>query len=65
MAKCSFCESQIAQGTGKMYIKKEGKVLYFCGSKCEKNAIKLERKATKLKWTQASRKKRGKKGDRP
>ncbi len=60
--KCTFCEAQIAQGTGKMYVKKEGRVLYFCGSKCEKNAIQLERKPAKLKWTQTSRKQR-KKGD--
>jgi large subunit ribosomal protein L24e len=58
MARCSFCEETIKSGTGLMYVKSEGKVLFFCGRKCEKNMIKLGRKAVKLKWTRASRKKR-------
>ena len=59
MARCSFCEESIKQGTGKIYVKKEGKILNFCGMKCEKNMIKLERRPALFKWTRASRKARG------
>ncbi|MBU0615827.1 MAG: 50S ribosomal protein L24e [Nanoarchaeota archaeon] len=44
MVKCTFCGEQLERGTGKMYVQKDGKVLYFCSSKCEKNKIKLKRK---------------------
>ena len=52
MAKCSFCGETIEKGTGKIYVLKEGKALNFCGNKCEKNMLKLKRKARGLKWTQ-------------
>jgi len=48
--KCSFCDSEIEKGTGKLYIKKTGKMFYFCSSKCEKNQLKLKRKPLRLKW---------------
>jgi len=51
MVKCSFCGETLEQGTGKMYVLKEGKILYFCSMKCEKNMLKLKRKARNLKWT--------------
>ena len=38
-------------GTGKMYVKSDGTVLYFKNSKCEKNFIKLGRKPFATKWT--------------
>ena len=50
MAKCTFCNDQIEKGTGKIYVKKDGKILNFCSSKCEKNQIKLKRKPMKVKW---------------
>jgi len=50
MAKCSFCGDEIEKGTGKMFIKKDGKILNFCSSKCEKSLLKLKRKPTKVKW---------------
>ena len=49
--KCSFCGSEIERGTGKLYVRKDGSVLRFCSSKCEKNLLKLKRKARKFKWT--------------
>jgi large subunit ribosomal protein L24e len=52
MAKCSFCGETIEKGTGKMFVEKDGKILYFCSSKCEKNLNKLHRKARNFKWTQ-------------
>ena len=51
MVKCTFCGKEFAKGTGKMYIKADGKIFYFCSSKCEKNQIKHKRKARNLKWT--------------
>lgn len=50
--KCSFCQNNIEKGTGEMYVKKDGKVFYFCSNKCEKNMIKLKRKPRTTKWTQ-------------
>ncbi|MBW2999817.1 50S ribosomal protein L24e [Candidatus Woesearchaeota archaeon] len=51
MVKCSFCGHPIEKGTGKMFVKKDGKILYFCSNKCEKNMFKLKRKSRKVKWT--------------
>jgi len=51
LAKCSFCGYQIPQGTGKIFVKKEGKVLNFCSMKCEKNMLKLGRTPRHFKWT--------------
>lgn len=55
MAKCSFCSGDIPEGGGKIFAKNDGKVLWFCNSKCEKNA-RLGRKGKKTRWTQTSRK---------
>jgi len=51
--KCSFCQENIRPGTGKMLVKVDGKIIYFCSNKCEKNMLKLKRKARTLKWTKA------------
>jgi len=48
---CSFCGNEIEIGTGKMFVKRDGKILYFCSRKCEKNMIELKRNPRKLKWT--------------
>jgi large subunit ribosomal protein L24e len=55
MVKCSFCEKDIPKGTGKMYVKTDGKIFYFCSNKCEKNMLKHRRKARNLKWTETAR----------
>lgn len=51
MVNCSFCTKDIPRGTGKVYVKKDGRVLQFCSNKCEKNMVKLNRKPVKFKWT--------------
>ncbi len=51
MVNCSFCGKSIIPGTGKIFVQNTGKMLYFDGLKCEKNMLKLKRKAHKLKWT--------------
>jgi len=51
MAVCSFCGETLKRGTGKMFVKKDGKIFYFCSTKCEKNLLKLKRKPITTKWT--------------
>ena len=55
MPICSFCEKKFDY-SGKMYILKSSKILYFCGSKCEKNAIGLRRKGRDTKWVTKKKK---------
>jgi len=59
MVRCSFCENVIKPATGKMYVKKDGKVLYFCKNKCEKNTLKLKRKPSVQRWTKTFAKAKG------
>jgi len=49
--QCSFCRYEFVQGTGIMYVRGDGSILWFCSSKCRKNAINLKRDPRKLKWT--------------
>jgi len=54
--KCSFCNLEIEKGTGKMYIKTDGKIFYFCSKRCEKNLFKLGRDPARVKWVTKPRK---------
>jgi large subunit ribosomal protein L24e len=56
MVKCTFCGNELARGTGKMYVKKDGAIYYFCSMKCEKNLIKLKRKPIATRWSKLFRK---------
>jgi len=56
MVRCTFCGDNISKGTGKMFVKKDGKIFYFCSNKCEKNTFKLKRKPRTTKWTAEYRK---------
>jgi large subunit ribosomal protein L24e len=49
--KCTFCGTAIAQGTGKLYVRKDAKLIWLCSNKCEKNMMKLGRKARETTWT--------------
>ena len=51
MVKCTFCGEILKPGTGKMFVKKDAKILYFCSKKCEKNMLKLKRKPYNIKWS--------------
>ena len=53
--KCSFCSNTIEKGTGKTFVRKSGKLLHFCSTKCEKNLLKLNRKPRNVRWTQEFR----------
>jgi large subunit ribosomal protein L24e len=48
---CSFSGDEIEPGTGMMYVKKDGSVLWFKNSKARKNMMQLRRNARKVKWT--------------
>lgn len=56
MVECSFCGKAIPAGTGKMFVKTDGKVFYFCSMKCEKNMLKLGRKPRNVRWTNLAQK---------
>jgi len=60
MANCSFCGSVLTPGTGKLFAKNDGKLLYFCSSKCENNSQNLNRNPRNVRWTALGRKKLGK-----
>jgi len=53
MSKCSFCGRNIQRGTGVVFVRKTGKIIFFCSTKCQKNLIKLGRKPSKFKWTKS------------
>jgi len=59
--RCSFCKKDIEPGRGKMFVKKDGAVLYFCSSKCEKNMLKLKRAPRKVTWIRKKKKSQTKK----
>ncbi|MDD1713948.1 MAG: 50S ribosomal protein L24e [Methanoregulaceae archaeon] len=56
---CSFCGGAIDPGTGKMFVRKDGSIFYFCGSKCQNN-FRLGRAPRRVPWTLAGRKAMGK-----
>lgn len=51
MARCDFCKHVLEKGTGTMYVQTDGKVLWFCSMKCEKNLLKLNRNPRTTRWT--------------
>jgi len=51
MPRCTFCNESLKFGTGKMFVKKDGKIFYFCSNKCEKNMFKLKRKPITTRWS--------------
>ncbi len=48
---CSFCGNEFPPGTGAMYVKNDGTILWFCSSKCRKSSVELGRDARKVHWT--------------
>ncbi|MBI4149868.1 50S ribosomal protein L24e [Candidatus Woesearchaeota archaeon] len=49
--QCTFCGRNIPRGTGKIYVKTDGRIFYFCSNKCEKNLLKLNRNPRTSGWT--------------
>ncbi|MBI4173130.1 MAG: 50S ribosomal protein L24e [Candidatus Aenigmarchaeota archaeon] len=56
--KCSFCGGKLPATAGKMLVKNDGRLFYFCSAKCERNFL-LKRDSKKVRWTQAFRKLKG------
>jgi len=52
--ECDYCGGEIEPGTGTMLVQTDGTTLYYCSSKCEKNAD-LGRQPRDLNWTAAGR----------
>jgi len=50
--KCSMCKSNMPRGTGKMFVRNDGRIIYFCGSKCQKN-WNMGRGEKNLKWARS------------
>ena len=48
---CSFSGEEIEPGTGMMFVRTDGSVLWFKSSKTRKNHLQLQRNARKVKWT--------------
>ncbi|MDI6884323.1 MAG: 50S ribosomal protein L24e [Hadesarchaea archaeon] len=57
--KCSFCGGRVEPGSGLMFVRRDGTISFFCSSKCEHN-VWLGRKPHRVKWTERSRRLRGK-----
>jgi len=55
MPKCAFCSGKTPEARGKMFVRNDGKIFYFCNSKCHKN-WKLGREGKSVKWTKAFQK---------
>ncbi len=49
---CSFCGTDIEPGTGTLYVRNDGTILYLCSRKCRRNQLELKRRARRLKWTE-------------
>ncbi len=50
--KCSFCGSDIPVGSGIMYVKRNGTILWFCSRKCRVSMLEFHRDPRKFKWTE-------------
>lgn len=49
---CSFCGTDIEPGSGSVFVKNDGSLLYLCSSKCRRSQLILKRRARRLKWTE-------------
>ena len=50
MPRCSFCKKNYEFPYGMTYILNDGNIMYFCKSKCRKNALHLKRDNKKVNW---------------
>ena len=48
---CNFSGEEIEPGTGTMFVRRDGTVLWFKNSKARRNMLKLKRNPRKVKWT--------------
>lgn len=57
---CSFCGNDIEPGTGRMFIRRDGTVYFFCSSKCRRNLLDLGRTPRWTRWTLTYQRAKGK-----
>jgi large subunit ribosomal protein L24e len=50
MLKCIFCSKLQQPGKGVILAMNDGRILYFCSSKCKKN-FHMGRNPKKIKWS--------------
>ena len=55
MVKCVFCGREEYPHIGLHLIQNDGNIVYYCSSKCRKNALKLKRDRIKTRWTEGYR----------
>ena len=48
---CSFSGEEIEPGTGMMFVRRDGSIMWFKTSKARKSMVKLGRNVRKVKWT--------------
>ena len=48
---CNFSGDEIEPGTGMMFVRRDGSVLWFKNSKARKNMVILKRNSRRVKWT--------------
>ena len=48
---CTFSGEEIEPGTGMMFVRRDGSILWFKNSKARKNFVKFERNAKRFKLT--------------
>ncbi|MEM0173451.1 MAG: 50S ribosomal protein L24e [Sulfolobaceae archaeon] len=49
--RCSFCGHEIQPGTGLMYVRNDGTILWFCSRRCRVYMLQQRKDPKKLKWT--------------
>lgn len=54
--KDSFSGKEIPPGTGLIFVKKDGTIHYFAGTKTKRNFLKLKRNPNETRWTESYRK---------
>ena len=64
MVRCSFCRETIEQGTGKLFIKNDGRMFAFCGNTCQKHLFKLKHKPRNTRWTKVFVKEKKDRGEK-
>jgi large subunit ribosomal protein L24e len=52
VSKCSFCGSDIAPGTGLMYVRTNGEIYHFCSKKCRRYKLVFGKNPRHVRWTQ-------------
>lgn len=54
--KCVFCSKPQQPGKGIIFVYSDGRVIYFCSSKCRRN-FRMKRNPKKIKWARQIEKK--------